>query len=486
MKNKIILLLVVAILLPSGSFATPLEFVGGVQNEHIYEEIVFITGKPIKFVGTYDISKKIKNNKTNEESVTYKFKLTSEDMSLAGKLDRTVTYKTELSNHPNVGQTIGQTTVSKYRETIKLGSDTYELTDYQFSKSDVIDERAASDFYSGNIRARKYYEYNKDKGNVIIEVTGGNVGYENFWGSTETQMVDHMVKASIKANGDKRADSWQGSYSHQVSDSLTKSLRYSENDANFASFGGGHVRVTNHSVVSKYDYKLPNARGTISLNQDMAPDLERLIVPKFRDVNGHWAEEDIKKLYSLDVFEDNSDVFSPDTQANRLEFTKAIMRASDIRISKEDKKPSRGRKKDKIEEVSYFKDLGMTHPDYKYVKSGVDKKIVTGISRDLFGPNQSLTRAQAIAIMVRALGFENRAPNPGYMTAFSDDRSIPSWAKDSIYIAREINLVEGDSSNRVNPNKSLTRAEASTLIVRFLKFLEKDLQKDYRDNIINF
>lgn len=485
MKNKIILiLLIIAMLLPNQSFATPLEYAGGVQNEHQYEEIVFVTGKPIKFIGTYSVSEKLKEN---EEYITYKFTLKSEDTSLEGKLDRTITYGTNLSKHTNVGQTIGETTVDKYKETIKFGKDTYTLADYQFSKSDIIDERAASDFYSGNIKGRKYYEYNKTKGNVTIDITGGNVGYENFWGSTETQIINHMITVNMMPDGEEKGSSWQGSYSHQVSDSMTKSLRYSENDANFSSFHGGHIRITNQSVVSKYDYKLPKAKGSISLNQDMVPRLERLIVPKFRDVNGHWAEENIKKLYSLDVFEGNSDVFGPNTPMNRLQFTKAIMRACDIRTSIVETKKSRSsRKKNTPPEVSYFADIDIAHPDYQYVKAGVDRKIVTGTSKKLFEPNKSLTRAEAITVLIRALGFENRAPNPGYRTSFSDDRNIPSWARDSIYMAREMNIVEGDAMNRINPNQQLTKAEASTLIVKFLEFLEKDLQKDYRENIINF
>ena len=67
-----------------------------------------------------------------------------------------------------------------------------------------------------------------------------------------------------------------------------------------------------------------------------------------------------------------------------------------------------------------------------------------------------------------------------------DDKSIPDFAKDSIYVAREIGLTYGDSLNRVNPGQNVTRAEASAMLVRFLNFLEKDLQKDYRENIMLF
>ncbi|MCL6546071.1 MAG: S-layer homology domain-containing protein, partial [Bryobacteraceae bacterium] len=89
-----------------------------------------------------------------------------------------------------------------------------------------------------------------------------------------------------------------------------------------------------------------------------------------------------------------------------------------------------------------------------------------------------------VTILIRALGFATKAPNPGYYTDFSDDDDIPSWAKDSIYVAREINLIQGDNYNRINPDEKLTRAEASAMLVRFLEFLQKDLQKDYRDSLI--
>jgi hypothetical protein len=488
-KNSLCIFLALVLLIPNMVIATPLDFSGGVNNEYVYEEIVFITGEPIKFVGTFSVSEK---ERKGEETVSYKFSLESEDSSINGKLDRKITYITEISNHNTKGQTIGQTEVSKYSETIKIDKDKYVLDDYQFSKSDVIDNRPASDFYSGNFKGRKYYKINKDEGEVIVEISGGNVGYENFWGSTETQIIDQVItsKHSTKEDDDKdkKEKSWKGTVSIQVSDSLTKSLRYSDNNASLSSFDGGHIRVSNRSVVSRYEYKLPKDKGTIKLNQDMVPRLERLIVPKFRDVNGHWAEESIEKLYSLDVFDDNSNVFSPDTPANRMEFTKAIIRACDIRPSMEEGKTSRTsrRRRNKEPEISYFRDVAVDNPNYEYIKGGLEKGIIEGLSKDIFGPERSLTRAQAITILIRALGFENRAPNPGYVTSFADDTRIPNWAKDSIYVAREINLVQGDASNRVNPNKVLTRAEASTMIVRFLEFLEKDLQRDYRENIVNF
>lgn len=489
--KRILSLVVTILFIPIFISAAPLDFAGGVHNEYEYEEYVFITGEPIKFKGSYDETIK---EKANEDTITYKFKLVSEDPSLKGRLDRTITYKVSKVPHVGLGQIIEQMDVDKYKETISIDKDKYVLKDYQFSKSDVVDIRAASDFYSGNIKGRKYYELGNGEEKVIIDITGGSVGYENFWGSTETKIIDNIIKVEVKDKNDSEESneeekkSWSGTYSFQVSDSLTKGLKYSDNDVNLSTIPGGYLKVTNGSMVAKYDYDLGSRkRGSISLNKSITPRLERLIVPKFRDVNGHWAEDAIKKLYSLNVFEDQrKEIFSPDTNMNRMEFAVAMMRASDIRVEIPDEKKSRRRKRNEPEEESYFRDVSVKDKDYNYIKSAVDKEIVKGLSRDDFGPDKPLTRAQAITMIVRALGFESKAPNPGYMTSFSDDRKIPNWAKDSIYMAKEIGLVTGDNNNRVNPDKYLSRAEASILIVRYLEFLEKDLQKDYRYNIVNF
>ncbi|QZY55485.1 S-layer homology domain-containing protein [Crassaminicella profunda] len=501
MKRLIVSVFIFILLLtPITAWATPPGFSGGVNNEYEYEEIVFITGEPIKFVGTLTVKEK---EKAEEKSVSYSYKLISEDKSLKGKLDRTITLITTLDKRNDKGQTIGNTTLDKYKETIKLGKDKYELVKdggYELSKSDVIDNRPASDFYSGNLKARKYYKINKDEGEVIVDISGGNVGYKNFWGSTETEILDYTITSNRQTeekDGKTNENSWHGTVKVQVSDSLTKTLKYSDNEATFSSFYGGHVRVTNQEMVSRYDYNLPRVddreindrrreRYAIELRKKMVPKVERLIIPKFKDIGGHWAEEYIKKLYSLDVFDENSVFFTPDVPFTRGEFTKGVMRVCNIRPSLEDmKKPSRRRGK-QPKEVSPFKDVPVNDPDYKYIKDAIEKKIISGVTKDLFKPDKPLTKAQAITILIKALGFESKAPTPGFYTSFTDDNKIPNWAKDSIYMAKEIGLIHGDNYNRINPNKNITRAESSEMLVRFLEFLQKDLQRDYRENIINF
>jgi hypothetical protein len=485
----IIAAMVVFINFPMNVLAVPTEFSGGVNNEYQYEEYVFLSGEPVKFTGNYKITE---SSRTDKETINYRFTLTPEGSDVGGKLDRQMTYTTVYTKRDDKGQTIAQTSLTRMRESINIGEDEYELEDFQFSKSDIIDNRPVSDFYTGNFVGRKYYTINDGEGEAIVAINGGNAGYENFWGSTDTQIINYII--NVARENEATDMSWQGSVKVQVSDSTTKSLKYSDNEASYSSIQGGHMKVTEREMVSRYDYTLPkmdegvpvknkNVSGKRELLKSMVPEVERLIVPKFRDVGGHWAEEDINKLYSLDVFDDNSQFFAPNAPMTRVEFTKGVMRACDIRPNVDEKKRVSSRR-NRQPEQSPFADVDINDTDFQYIKGAVDKGIINGVDGEYFKPQNPLTRAEAVVILIRALGFENKAPTPGFATSFDDDRLIPGWAKDAIYVAKEIGLLKGDSGNNVNPGKVLTRAEASALLVRFLQFLESDLQKDYRENII--
>ena len=133
-----------------------------------------------------------------------------------------------------------------------------------------------------------------------------------------------------------------------------------------------------------------------------------------------------------------------------------------------------------------FADLNPKDPDYLYIESAVENGIISGVNPTTFAPNQPIKRAQAVAILVRALGLEGRAPSPGFKTSYVDDKKIPAYAKDSVYVATELGLISGDEKNRFNPNQPLTRAQASAIISRFLNFLEADLKQNYRDDMLFF
>ena len=495
MKKWIILIFIVMFMAPQAALAAPIDYAGGVYDEYEYQEWVFVSGDPVLFTGEVKISDTIK---TDSRSLRYTFTLTSAD---GGKLSRTASYNVNFSKHAEQGQTINNSELKSYKETITIGNDKYVLDDVQFSKSEVVDNRPASDFSSGTMTMKKIYLLNKNEGKVIIDINGGSVGYENFWGNTETQLLDYYIASERKDTSDINARSytWEGSVHVSISDSLRKSLRFADNESSLSSFSGANMKVTEQGMYSRYDFDLPiftessSTRGipiplgdrrvqySRELSKERMPLVQRMIIPKFKDVGGNWAQEAIEQLYSCEVFSGDTQFFVPEVPITRGDFLAAVVRACDMRASDSGKKTSRTKK---TAEVSPFQDVPTSDADYEAIKLAMEKGLVSGMAPGYFGKQETLNRAQAVTILIQALGFDNLAPTPGYFSGFSDDQKIPSWAKDSVYMAGRIGLVQGDAYNRFNPDQVLTRAEASVLLVKFLSFLQSDLQKDYRDQIV--
>lgn len=461
---------------PKNTAAVSLDASGGVKNESTYQEVVFISGKPVVFKATSakdtSITEKISGNKLTQ---TYKLKLTGTN----GKdtLSRQIDYESTIEEFSEIGQKTINGTVKKYSEKIIIDGITYTLKDYQFTNGTITDSPAASDYYSGNSISTKIYTVpgtrTQPAQEIVVKTDSRHVGYENFWGATDTQITEYEI---VNGKGEV------GTVTNRVSTSKSRVLNYEENAASMASFNGGYSVISSVDMVSQYTYDLPfgAGKGEISLNAENTPKIERLIVPKFRDIANSNAKDAVEKLYSLGILEDRSNFFSPNTPMTRLDFTVALAKAVDLRVLEAKKTKAK-------DTTSVFKDVKRTVKDYAYLETAVQKGIVKGKSAELFDPNGFVTRGQVATIMVRALGLENRAPDPGYNTDFADDAQIPGYARDGIYIVNELGLMTGDSvTNKFNPNKPLTRAQASLVLIRFLNYLENDLKQNYRDDILFF
>lgn len=466
----ILAFLLVVVVGPNKSSAEFVDLTGGIKNEYTYEEYVFITGQPMKFTGTsknVKVKTTVSNGKITED---YKVTLTGPN---SAKLTRDFVYVSNVNNYDVIGQSTATGEVTKYKETITIGSVTYTLDDYQLSKSVFTDKRAASDYFSGNAIFRKTYTYKLRNGTlqqITVEGYGKNVGYENYWGATETQIMEYVYTF---------ADGKEGLVKNRASHSKSKTLNYEENPASESSFDGGYSVNTDADTMSEYTYELPSGTGTIEFNSEYMPRIERLIVPKFRDLSKHWAKESIEKLYSLGILTDNSNFFSPNTPMLRYDFAVAIGKAIDRRVELENKK------KPTTVTTTPFTDVRKARADYSYFASTANKGVIAGVGPKSFQPDGKLTRQQAATILVRALGFEGKAPDPGYKTHYTDDAKIANYARDAVYVVTELGLMQG-SGDKFNPTATLTRAESASIIVRFLQYLESDLKQNYRDDILFF
>ena len=471
--KKICILIAVFILaftiLPTFSSASTIGYSGAVKNENKYKEVVFVSGKPVTFEGTnktVTVSEKVSGTKVTE---TYKMTLTGPNNA---KLTRNFTYVSQLKTHEDQTQKTSVGEVTKYTEKIVIDGVTYELSDYQLSKSKLVVEKPATDYAESNAIMRKTYKVagkrNQPDRFITVTAISKDEGYENFWGATVSQVVEYEYNY-----GDGKI--W--TVKNVVSSSKSRTINYDDSNATLSFIDGGYSVISNADMVSTYEYDLPEESGIIDLSLQHMPRIERLVVPKFRDISKNWAREEIGKLYSLGIFDDNSNFFAPNEYISRYDFTIAIGKAIDLRVLEEDVKKTN---------PSIFKDVSRSTKDYQYLVSAYNKGVIKGVTADRFSPDSYLTRQQAAAILIRALGLEGKAPDPGFKTPYADDKRIFDYARDSVYMVYELGLITGKPVGNVvnfDPTGHLTRAQASAIISRFLTYLEQDLKTNYRDDI---
>ena len=455
--------LVLSILPGNVNASNQVDITGGVKNEYDYEEYIFISGKPVRFIGSGKDVKITTKDSKGKRITTFTYSLKNEN---GDSLKRNITYEADVKQYILIGQTVQNGTVTKVSEEMQIDGIKYKLLDYQFSNGITIDNRPASDYYAGNIIATKTYEKEQSrnrKERIVVNITSKNEGYTNFWGSTETQITTHKFQF---ANGK------EGVVENRISSNKSRTLNYQENSASLSSFPGGYVVNSQASMVSQYKYDFGNGEQIVTANKDYTPVIERLPVPKFRDTANHFAQDEIEKLYSLGVYDEDLEYFNPSLSMNRYDFTISIGKAINLRVFEEPLKNDTTR---------LFKDVARTEKDYQYLVSAFNKGVIKGISSTHFNPEGTLTREQAATIMIRSLGLEGRVQDSHLLLKYSDRNQVSDYAKASVIEATRIGLMQGNTNGQFNPKGKLSRAEAAIVVSRFLDYLNSDLKNNYQD-----
>ncbi|OPX84341.1 MAG: Endoglucanase precursor [Pelotomaculum sp. PtaB.Bin104] len=180
---------------------------------------------------------------------------------------------------------------------------------------------------------------------------------------------------------------------------------------------------------------------------------------KFEDVrDSHWAAEVIKQMCKKGIVNGYPDgTFKPENNITRAEFAKIIVEA--MKLDQEN--PS----------IPSFTDIKRGDWYYGYVEAAAKSDLVKGFETGEFRPNERINREQIAAVLVRALGKEAEArAHQDEETIFTDDQSISPWARGYINVAvqDEAALIVGYPDRTFKPLNKATRAEACTLISRFL------------------
>lgn len=487
--KKIISFIIITIFLFQTMTSVAVEipgYEGGINNENTYKEVIFVTGQPIELEGTLKIS--IKESKEGQ-SENYTFKLENRQLDI--QLSRTIKLKTILDKSET--QTTAKKSLDSYKETIKVGKTKYEVKteNYQWNQGQVVEDTGLLNFYAGDWSARKKYEVDKGDKEVIVQTIGRLVGYDSPWSATETQTLEYIINYENKETGE---DPWEATAKVETSYNKTKDYNYVENVPNQISFKGGYILTEKHENTLKYQYDLPafdgngakvpwRNLGQGSTQIDTNPIITRLNIPALRDIRGLPSEKDILLIASMDGLPLDSSTLGPSTPMSRGDFAKALVGSMDIELAEETKTNSRRASRSKEEETLTFIDVPKTHRNYKYIEAVSKRNIMQGVGKGMFHPDKAVTNAEAITILVRLIGLEDQAPIQNYTTGYKDDSSIPEWAKDHVYISKELGIAS--SNEYFYPNRAITKEETATTLVRFINYLQTKLLYDFRENILN-
>ena len=116
-----------------------------------------------------------------------------------------------------------------------------------------------------------------------------------------------------------------------------------------------------------------------------------------------------------------------------------------------------------------FKDISSSYRAYKEISYLAQGNIVLGDANGYFNPSRKVTRAEAAAMIGRAIGLNGTKRS----TVFKDVGSS-NFASGYIMSAHEKGIISGYSDKSFRPNANITRAEMALLISRAFGYSKDD------------
>lgn len=197
-------------------------------------------------------------------------------------------------------------------------------------------------------------------------------------------------------------------------------------------------------------------------------------VKDFADVAADsWYYDSVDFVAERDYMNGTSaTTFSPDDNMTRAMFVTVMARVAGAQTDNN--------------AVTEFTDVPSGQWYTGAVQWGVEKGLVQGHGDGTFGTNDPITRQDTAVLAQRFLKWYSEAtgltPETGAkVDSFTDASSISDYAKDAVEYCRQIGLLTGYEDGSFQPLKSITRAEAATILKRMTFLAEGVLTVTYTD-----
>lgn len=189
-----------------------------------------------------------------------------------------------------------------------------------------------------------------------------------------------------------------------------------------------------------------------------SPNYGSEISPIFTDISGHWAQSDILQMSLKNMVVGHSgSLYYPDRMVTRAEVASFISRYLEL-----------DKKNIEITE-SHFTDVLSYDHSYEDIEKVYMAGVFQGYSDGTFLPDALITRQELALVLYRTYQYKTGLTISGNNPyPFLDDGAIAIWAKDAIYSAKALGLIQGRTDGKFHPLDNTTRAEITAILNRML------------------
>ncbi len=193
-------------------------------------------------------------------------------------------------------------------------------------------------------------------------------------------------------------------------------------------------------------------------------------ITDYGDAYGHWAYEALTWAVDNGVLVGTSeDRLNPDGYLTRAQMTAMIDRLFGTY---------------KSADISRFTDVPRGSWHHDYIAQAVHMGTFAGYSNSRMGPNENITREQAMVVLARTVCLSSAGNS--VLTRFPDRNQVGAWAADAVSAMVERGYVSGYRDGRLNPKGQITRAEMAQIMSNIFQSVHDsgDLTGTHRDTVL--
>lgn len=266
---------------------------------------------------------------------------------------------------------------------------------------------------------------------------------------TKVALAEHAITIEGSENGTVALSHTTAAAGTEVALTLTPNDGYVVNDVAVTNSSGTPVSLG--GTYTHCTFFMPDSDVRVRVDFKRPQDLDT----RFPDVReSDWFYDKVEWVAEKGIMNGDGDgtYFNPTGNLSRAAMAQLLYNAN-------------GKPAADASVVERFPDCLSSEWYAKAVSWACTTGAITGYDSGNFGPGDPVTREQFATILWR---LEGKPAGTGNLSAFPDERSVSAFSRDALKWAVGEGVITGDGG-KLSPGKAITRAEAATMLMRWME-----------------